>query len=170
MKSSKLLILLGIGFWIVITTACSEEPQTPNQPTDPRDLYAGVYEMKKPGSDLVYLMKIEKIGQQCNGCDSLRFINYGDLFTFRNVRYAYAHLPGYIDINVIDPLTDKFGRRWKVTGVGNPNPPHNINVAVNDTLIIQFKLNNSAYFAEDGVPEVVDSIITHTGVRIADIE
>ncbi len=179
MKTFK-LIALSVQFsfvWVIIVgmislgiVSCKEDPQEPPPPPDPRDELTGIFEMTKLENGQVYLMKVEKMGELCNGCDSLRYTNYGDMFYFENIRTPYLYWNNYLNIGILYPITDKYGRRWQLSNDGNPYEPYNFNRVVNDSLKIRFKISNVQYYLEDGVPRVFDSVITHVGKRIAKIE
>jgi hypothetical protein len=126
--------------------------------------------MTKPENGQVYYMKVEKMGDLCNNCDSLKYTNYGDMFYFENIRYPYLYWNNYLDIGILSPLTDKNGKRWQVSGNGSPYPPGNYNMIINDSLTIRFDISNVQYYIEDGAPYVFDSVITHVGKRVAKIE
>jgi len=118
-----------------------------------------------------YVMKVEALGNNCieQGCDSLKLTNYGDLFDF-NVQYTLSNIDSFLNVGIVDPVVDHSGHRWKLSYNGNPNPPDNYNVIYNDSIKIRFKLSNNSYYQQDGAPLVFDTILTHVGVRIADIE
>jgi hypothetical protein len=105
----------------------------------------------------------------CNGCDSLRYTNYGEMFHFENFRYPNL-LPNLLNISNLRLISDKYGRRWQLSGNGSPYPPFNYNMIINDSLTIRFKLSNYNYYQEDGVPLIFDTILTHVGRRVAQVE
>jgi hypothetical protein len=155
---------------ILSIVSCKEAPQEPPPPPDPRDELTGIFEMTKLENGQVYLMKVEKMGELCNWCDSLRYTNYGDMFNFENIRIPYLYWNNYLNIGIHSPITDKYGRRWQLSCDGYNLPPDNYNMILNDSLKIRFKISNVQYYLEDGVPRVFDSVITHVGKRIAKIE
>jgi len=168
MKKPGLGLLACISAMVLLSASCNDEGTLP-PPPDPRDKLTGVFEMTKLENGQIYLMKVEKVGELCNNfCDSLKYTNYGDLFSFTHVR-APSAVDSFLYIGVVDPATDKFNRRWKLTTNGNPNPPYNYNVICGDSITIRFKMSNIYYYQEDGVP-FWDTVFTHVGVRIADIE
>jgi len=167
MKKPGLELLACISALVLLSASCNDEG-TP-LPPDPRDKLTGVFEMTKLENGQTYTMKVEKIGELCNNfCDSLKYTNYGDLFDFTHVRTP-ANVDSFLYIGIVDPVIDKYGRRWKLSGTGNPNPPYNYNIIDNDSITIRFKMSNYNYYQQDGVP-FWDTIFTHAGVRIADIE
>lgn len=166
-----MLICLWMGITgLIFLFSCSDtQDPPPPPPPDPRDELTGIFEMTKLENGQVYLMKVEKMDTLCNGCDSLRYTNYGDMFHFENLRYPYI-MPNFLDIGILSPITDKYGRRWQLSRNGSPYPPYNYNMIINDSLTIRFKLSNYSYYQEDGVPLIFDTILTHVGRRIARIE
>lgn len=165
MKNLKTYLLLLIGI-ISMSSSCHEEDPLP---PDPRDKLTGVFEMRKLENGQTYTMKVEKAGVPCNFCDSLKYTNYGDLFTFIKLRTPNSN-DSLLDIGIVDPALDKFNHRWKLSRYGNSTPPYNNNIRYGDSLKISFKLSNYYYYQEDGVPLVFDTILTHVGVKIADVE
>jgi len=161
-------LLLGI-LGLMCLFSC-KDPQEPLPPPDPRDELTGIFEMTKLENGEVYFMKVEKMDTLCNWCDSLRYTNYGDMFHFENLRYPYLWWNNYLDIGILSPITDKYGRRWQLSRNGSPYAPYNYNMIINDSLTIRFQISNVQYYLEDGVPRVFDSVITHVGRRVAQVE
>jgi len=167
MKKPGLELLACISALVLLSASCNDESTPP--PPDPRDKLTGVFEMTKLENGQVYEMKIEKVGELCNNCDSLKYTNYGDLFHFIKKR-AITDVDSQLQIGIINPLIDKNGKQWQISYDGSPYPPYNNNVVYRDSIKIRFILNNYPYYQQDGVPLVFDSVITHVGIRIADIE
>lgn len=165
MKNIKTYLVLFIGI-VSLSSSCNEEPPPVY---DPRDKLTGIFEMRKLEDGQTYIMKVEKAGVLCTNCDSLKYSNYGDLFYFTKLR-TITDVDSQIQVGIINPISDKFGKRWKLSYDGNPYPPYNYNVRYGDSLKIRFKLSNYFYYQEDGVPLVFDTILTHVGVKIADVE
>ncbi len=166
----SVLKILMVGLWALCIVSCKEASQEPSPPPDPRDELTGIFEMTKLENGQVYLMKVEKMGDLCVGCDSLRFINYGDLFNFKNVRIPYADWSNYLDAGYINPITNKHGKRWKLNRYGSIYEPEFCNMVRGDSIKICFTLSNQQYYQEDNVPLIEDSALIHVGKRIARVQ
>lgn len=154
---------------LLLLAACQCDTKEPSGPADPRQKLTGIFEMRKLENGQTYLMKVETVGPLCNNsCDSLKYTNYGDLFNFTQVR-TLSNIDSMLYIGIINPLIDKSGYRWKVSSNGNPYPPFLHNVIYNDSIKITFKMSNIQYYVADGIP-FQDTVFTHVGVRIAEIE
>gem|GEM_PF-1154013 len=168
MKKPGLGLLACISAVVLLSASCNDEGTPP--PPDPRDKLTGIFEMTKLENGQTYTMKVEKVGELCNNfCDSLKYTNYGDLFDFQLVRSPNAN-DSLLDIGLVNPAVDKFGYKWQISRDGISSPPDNYNVIFSDSIKIRFILNNYNYYQADGVPLVFDSVVTHVGVRIANIE
>lgn len=165
MKNLKTYLLLFIGI-ISLSSSCNEEPPTVY---DPRDKLTGIFEMRKLEDGQTYTMKVEKVGELCVNCDSLKFTNYGNLFDIL-IKRNITDVDSELSVGIINPALDKYNKRWKLSNDGIVYPPYNYNVRYGDSLKIRFKLSNYLYYQEDGVPLVFDTILTHVGVKIADVE
>ena len=167
MKKPGLELLACISALVLLSASCNDEG-TP-LPPDPRDKLTGVFEMTKLENGQTYTMKVKKVGELCNNfCDSLKYTNYGDLFSFTKVRTP-SSFDTLLNIGITNPAVDKNSNRWILSPHGNANPPYNHNVIYNDSIKITFKISNVQYYQEDGIP-FWDTVFTHVGVRIADIE
>jgi len=167
MKKPGLELLACISALVLLSASCNDEG-TP-LPPDPRDKLTGIFEMTKLENGQTYTMKVEKVGELCNNCDSLKYTNYGDLFDFTKKR-SVTDVDSQLQIGIINPALDKYGYRWKLSYDGSPYPPYNYNVVYGDSIKIRYRLSNILYYQEDGVPLITDTFLTHVGVRIADIE
>lgn len=164
------LVLCKCLLSIIILSSANCNDETPIPPADPRDKLTGIFQMTKLENGQTYTMMVEKVGDLCNNfCDSLKYTNYGDLLNF-----TYVRTPTTVDsilyVGIVSPITDKYDRRWKFSNHGNSNPPYNHNLIYNDSIKITFKLSNLLYYQADSVPLVVDTILTHVGIKIADVE
>jgi hypothetical protein len=124
----------------------------------------GKYNMTKLEDGSQYVMEVQLAGDTtCGDCDSLRHINYGDLFDIAANFQEYSDLNTFIFIWEFLAV-DKYGHRWKLTMYGSPYDPEYCNYLREDSLKICFKMSNIYYYQEDGIP-FWDTVFTHIGKK-----
>ena len=128
------------------------------------DRFAGKYLMYDPVNDTNYELIIDCIpyeSQYTYSEDTVFYNNFANLFSFGHRVDSEKHLVG----TIIQPLTDKYGKRWNFSNGLGPSLENRINVLVGDSLYVGFTMDNTAFWIDDGVPyQSITSV--HSGIKI----
>lgn len=156
---SFLILFIGLSLF---TNCCKDKVKVP-EPIEPTkwEKIAGDYKVYDTNNVFLYEMSISHIHNNSNNTDSLCFTNYGDLFYFTAYQSPWSGIPeGYISIGSINPIVDKYGKRWHLSQATNTN----YNVMNNDTIVLRYRRVNILYYLADLVP-YCDTTIVEIAVK-----
>ncbi len=136
-----------------------EECPVPVTVADGRDQFVGQYHVHDTSGVYLYSMEIMKASDP--GGDSLFVVNWGDRFNFY-VRHENGDPSHFLNYNPPFPSYDHQGLRWAFSR--EVDPSFQSNLLVNDTLRMNYLIDNIAFFSTDGVP-FYSQIIYEYGVK-----
>ncbi len=162
---------LSLTFMLfLLSSCCKDDPIEPDERV--WEKFIGTYNVTKLENGETYQISISHLGTDTleNGAivDSLAIVNYASLFDV--VKY-FSSSGGYEDGRVLKfstdfPTIDKDGNRWGFWVNSQDTATSELeNTLVNDTILLYFKLNNIAFYFEDGVP-YYDCDCKHLAVKI----
>lgn len=128
--------------------------------------FAGKYLMFDPATETTYEMECECHYNSDPNYDTIQFSNYANRFDF-SYKLNHTGESKLIGLTgtIIQPIMDHSGNSTTFsTGGYSYDPPKNI--FRNDSLYINFTINNLAFYFTDGVPWEVCDDCQHYGVKI----
>ena len=148
-----------------ILFACNKYPQD-NYPVECRcEQFSGIYNMYDPYESVAYTMEIWCVVTEESYSDSIYFENFANRFDFGYQLQQSEYHNSYIGDGFFFPLYDHEGNRWAFDNQGWWGADTLANRIDQDSLNINFTINNVAFYMEDGVPYYVCENCGHSGVK-----
>ncbi len=146
---------------MTLFTACKKDKNECPAPTpmavDGRDQFVGRYHVYDTLGTYRYSMEVFK----SSAVDSLYFTNWANAFS-DYVLHANTDATNFFHFGIYNPAVDSSGHRWMLSS--QYDAAFQSNMLVNDTLHMHYRLDNTAYFFEDGAP-FYSQIIYEYGVK-----
>ncbi|TNF47776.1 MAG: hypothetical protein EP305_06935 [Bacteroidetes bacterium] len=164
MKKTKVLRLLLCGLICLGFYSCTKDkvPLTDENELNKWEFISGTYKVYDINNgSFLYEMTIDHIYNTLDDSDSLKFSNYGNLFSFTKYQSKASNIPNfYINIGSQNPILDKYGKRWHLF----QETDFNFNVLNNDTIILKYHRENMLYYISDLV-QFYDTTIIEIAVK-----